>query len=163
MVALITVVSVLVAASQAAALSPTEIILGLAKRQTPSGISPSDFPAACQSGCTSSLNAVEACTDLSCICTSANLSGVQSCINCIVGTDSSLQSVGQSVLGTYNADCSGQGVPSLTLGGGTGSAAASSTGGSSGGSLKGGAASKAGLSMMGLVGVGVAGGIAALL
>jgi hypothetical protein len=77
MVALITVVSLLLAASQgeyskffitlvrnsrfyslATALSPTETILRLARRQVASGIDPSEFPTACQSGCTSSLNAI---------------------------------------------------------------------------------------------------------
>jgi len=171
MVALITVVSLLVAASQATALTPTENILRLARRQTSSGIDPSDFPSACQSGCTSVLNTVEGCTDLACVCTTSNLKGVQSCINCIVSTDSSLQAVGQSVLNTYNTECAGEGVGSLTLGGGTGTAAAgasstgsSSSGGSSGSSnpLKKGAAGRVGVSMAGIVGAGVVGGIAAL-
>jgi len=167
MVAPITLVSLLFAASwQAAALTPAESIEALARRQSTSGIDPSEFPSKCQSGCTSILNTIEACTGLSCICTSSNLNGIQSCINCVVATDpSTLQSVGQSVLDTYNTDCAGEGVGSLTLGSatGTGSSSPSSTGSSSSGIKKTGAAGKVGVSMVGVVGAGVVGGIAALL
>ncbi|KIM87990.1 hypothetical protein PILCRDRAFT_267546 [Piloderma croceum F 1598] len=152
---------------RAMALTPTETIQRLGKRQSPSGINPSEFPSQCQSECTTSLNAISACSGLSCVCTTSNLSGIQSCINCIVSTDSSLESVGQSVLSTYNTECAGQGVSSLTLGGSTGTAAsavASSTGsGSASSGSKMGAASKVGWSMMGVVGGGVVGGVAAIL
>jgi len=170
MVALITVVSLLFAASQAAALNPLETIQSLAKRQDSSApsINPSDFPTACQSQCTSSIDAVSACTSMTCVCTSSNLNGIQTCITCIVNSDpeASLQSVGQSVINTYNSECAGQGVGSLTLGTATGtSSPSSSTGGSSGGSSasKLGAAGQVGISMIGVVGAGVIGGIAALL
>jgi len=167
MVALITVVSLLFVASEAAALTLAGSIEGLAKRQSASGIDPSDFPSACQSGCTSVLNTIEACTDVSCVCTSSNLNSIQSCINCIVNTDPSatLQSAGQSVLNTYNSECAGQGVGSLTLGSatGTGSSSPSSTGSSSSGIIKKGAAGKVSISVMGAVGAGVVGGIVALL
>jgi len=164
MVAFITVVSLLFAASQATALTPVQSLERLARRQTsvPS-INPSDFPSACQSQCTTVLNTIEACTDLSCTCTSSNLNGIQTCINCVVNSDpsSTLQSVGQSVLSTYNTECAGQGVGSLTLGSATGTASTSSSTGSSG--SKTGAAGKFGISMIGVVGAGAVGGIAALL
>jgi hypothetical protein len=56
----------------------------------------------------------------------------------------------------YNSDCAGQNAQPLTLG------AASPTGASSS-STKLGGASRVGLSMIGVVGAGVVGGIAALL
>jgi len=170
MVAFITFVSLLFAASwQAAALTPAQSIEALARRQSTSGIDPSEFPSACQSGCTSILDTIEACTSISCICTSSNRNGFQSCIDCIVNTDpSALQSVGQSVLNTYNTDCAGEGVGSLTLGSATGTKSSSpsstgSTGSSSSGFKKTGAAGKVGISTVGVVGAGVVGSIAALL
>jgi len=86
-----------------------------------------------------------------------------------VNTDpSALQSVGQSVLNTYNTDCAGEGVGSLTLGSATGTKSSSpsstgSTGSSSSGFKKTGAAGKVGMSTVGVVGAGVVGSIAALL
>jgi len=167
MVALITLVPLLVAASQAMALTPMETIQRLGKRQSTSGINPSEFPSACQSECTTTLNTISACTGLSCVCTSSNLSGIQTCINCIVDTESSLQPVGQSVINTYNAECAGQGVSSLTLGGSTGTAASAGASSTESGSVssgsKVGAASKVDWSMMGVVGAGVVSGVAAVL
>lgn len=64
-------------------------LLSLGKRQ--SGISPSDFPTACQSGCTTVLTTITTCdanitSAQACICTSDNVASIQSCVNCIVSS-----------------------------------------------------------------------------
>ncbi|KZP10325.1 hypothetical protein FIBSPDRAFT_858668 [Athelia psychrophila] len=152
-------------AARITALSPvSDAIASLGRRQ--SGISPSDFPAACQSGCTTVLTTITSCdsnitTGLSCICTSANVASIQSCVNCIVSSSNATAAVvaeGSSLLNSFNAECAGQGVASLTVGSASTSAtgsAAGATGTSS--SLKGAAGANAGLGMVGLAGLAAVG------
>jgi len=173
MVALLTVVSVLFATSQATALAPRANVLSdlLVARQT-SSIDPSSFPAACRTECTSTINSISACTTVACICSTSNISGLKTCISCVVSTDpaATIVAEGQSVLDTFNSEC---GV-SLTIGSGgssattTGASAASSSGsGSSSGSSSSGfqksPAGKVGLPFTGFVSAGILVGLVTLL
>ncbi|KAF7986923.1 hypothetical protein HWV62_12715 [Athelia sp. TMB] len=164
----LTLISLAFIASSATATSPiSNALLSLGKRQT--GISPSDFPTACQSGCSSVLSTVTTCESaddmLSCTCTSANVAAVQSCVNCVVsnGASAAVLSAGEAVL-------QGQGVPSLTVPAtsATGTAAASSStsttaSGGSSSPFKNGAGANAAVGVAGLVGLAALGFVATVL
>ncbi|KAF7986697.1 hypothetical protein HWV62_20218 [Athelia sp. TMB] len=99
---------------------------------------------------------------LSCICTSANVAAVQSCVNCVVsnGASAAVLSAGEAVFQEFNTECAGQGVPSLTVPAtsATGTAAASSStsttaSGGSSSPFKNGAGANAAVGVAGLMGL----------
>ncbi|KAF7986924.1 hypothetical protein HWV62_12717 [Athelia sp. TMB] len=116
----LTFVSLAFIASSVTATSPmSNALLSLSKRQT--GVSPSDFPPACQSGCGGIANIATNCESasdmLSCVCSSTNIAMLQSCVNCIVSseTTAAVIAAGQAVAQEYNTECAGKGAPSLTV------------------------------------------------
>ncbi|KZP10327.1 hypothetical protein FIBSPDRAFT_858669 [Athelia psychrophila] len=151
-------------------ISPADAIASLGRRQP--GISPSDLPAACQSGCTTILTTITSCNSnitsgLACICTSANVASLQSCVNCIVSS-SSLSAAeaeeGSSLIKSFNAECVGKGIASLTVSSASASATGSTTGSAAGAAgtssplkVKGAAGANAGLGMVGLAGLAAVG------
>jgi len=113
---------------------------GLLSRQN-SGVDPSDIPSQCESECTDIVNAVNDCTTNACFCTSSNGSDMEDCMNCLVGLNPTSQEeqIAQTTLDDFNNQCSGLGLPTLTLSGaesgsGSGSSSSSSGSGSSGSS-----------------------------
>lgn len=123
---------------------------------------------------------------MTCICTSANINGIQSCINCIVSTapTADVVSEGQSVINceltsqflyifcpipdvlwttAFNQECAGQGVASLTFGsaGGSSATAAGSSASATSANSKS-AAGQVGVSMAGFIGAGILGSLVAV-
>jgi len=85
-----------------------------------SGISVSDFPTQCQSGCTPAVNAFNTCSSVSCLCTTSVDNSLRDCITCSINAepgDSSIVSDGENVFSTYNTLCAGSGVKTLSLSG----------------------------------------------
>jgi len=91
----------------------------------------SAFPPECQSGCTVAVNAINTCANATCLCTKAVDSSLQGCLDCVLQSSEAANlgaSAGQ-VVTLYNQECSGSGIPSISLASGvTASGTATTTG-----------------------------------
>jgi len=133
MVRTVTVVSVclaLIVSQVSAESSPSLLNRNLQARQGWT-LPPDEIPAACQAGCTSVNTMVSTCTHVSCLCTNAVGSALQSCFTCVVNSGSQItKEAGQQQLTQYYQGCKTADSPvnPLTIGGSSSSSSSPSTG-----------------------------------
>ncbi|KAK7434533.1 hypothetical protein VKT23_020141 [Stygiomarasmius scandens] len=92
----------------------------IAIRQADAGttLDPSQFPSQCQTSCTTIINSLNNCDSESCICSSDNAKGMESCVNCLVSIapdSASLQSEGKGLIDQFNTECSSFNIPSISI------------------------------------------------
>ncbi|THU96811.1 hypothetical protein K435DRAFT_778368 [Dendrothele bispora CBS 962.96] len=112
----------------------TDIVV---RQDDSSALDPSQFPSQCQSSCTTIISSLNGCTSESCICTSDNAKGMESCVNCLISIapdSTSLKTEGQSLIDQFNTECASFNIPTITVSTGTSTSdsSASITGTSSG-------------------------------
>ncbi|KAM5545699.1 hypothetical protein V8D89_000737 [Ganoderma adspersum] len=131
------VLSVAVLAGQTAATpvaSAAPLVEAILKRQGGTTLDPGSIPAQCESQCGAVINAINTCTDITCLCSDAVNKGMYDCFECGLSLqpDASLLSSAQKSLTQFENTCNAAGIPgvqltSLTLTMPTGTAAASSS------------------------------------
>ncbi|KAI1793646.1 hypothetical protein LXA43DRAFT_999796 [Ganoderma leucocontextum] len=106
------VLSVAVLAGQAVAtpFASAGPLAALLKRQ--STLDPSQIPAQCQSACASTVNTLNTCADVNCLCTDAINTGLYNCLECALGlsSDAGLLSEAQTSLTQFEQTCAEAGV-----------------------------------------------------
>jgi len=94
-------------------------------------IDPGSVPSQCQPYCTPIINELNACSDLTCLCTTANGQNLEGCLDCIVSLSDTVDVAtnAQALIDEFMNECTNAGIllPSISLSPSSISVAATST------------------------------------
>ncbi|KAM5545605.1 hypothetical protein V8D89_000643 [Ganoderma adspersum] len=93
------------------------LVEAILKRQGGTTLDPGSIPAQCESQCGAVINAINTCTDITCLCSDAVNKGMYDCFECGLSLqpDASLLSSAQKSLTQFENTCNAAGIPGVQL------------------------------------------------